>query len=29
MQIYLVIEVFQMLQKAKPHAIPLGNHVTQ
>ena len=28
-QIFLVIEVFQMLQKAKTHAMPLGNHVTQ
>ena len=26
---FLVIEVFQMLQKAKTHAMPLGNHVTQ
>lgn len=26
---FLVIEVFQMLQKAKTHSIPLGNHVTQ
>ena len=24
-----MIEVFQMLQKAKTHAMPLGNHVTQ
>ena len=28
-QIFLVIKVFQMLQKAKTHAIPLGNHMTQ
>ena len=28
-QIFLMTEVLQMLQKAKTHAIPLGNHVTQ
>ena len=28
-QIFLVIEVLQMLQKAKTHAIPLGNQVSQ
>ena len=26
---FLVIDVFQMLQKAKTHAIPLGNHGSQ
>ena len=28
-QIFLMIEVFQMLQKARTHAMPLGYHVTQ
>ena len=28
-QIFLMIEVLQMLHMAKTHAIPLGNHVTQ
>ena len=28
-QIFLMTEVLQLLQKAKTHAIPLGNHVTQ